>query len=732
MLIHNAITHATFPPVYLEQLSPYADYSFESVIVAGESCSEELVRLWTSKSNFFNAYGPTEATVCASVSMLALGDPISIGSSIDNTELYILDKNNRLLPYGGVGELAIGGAGLARGYLNLPELTAERFIKNPFSDESNARLYKTGDLVRYISDGNIQFIGRKDDQVKIRGFRVELGEIENCLNKHPSVKASKVLCVDNACKKKTDLELEKKTVELWPSIAEFLIYDDLVYGIMASDEFRNECYRKVFNKNLKGKVVVEIGPGTEVVLSRLCIEAGAKKVYAIEILKETYLKAKALVKSLDLEHKIILIHGDCLKTDLPEKADYCISEIVGSIGGSEGAAKIINDSKRFLKKPECILPRRTVTKIAAFNLSEECFDYVFSDSAAHYVNRIFEEHQFCFDLRLSLKNIDDNMIVSTSDILEDLNHTEIVDLESKHKIRLDFKQSSTFTGFLVWLNLHIDEDNVVDILKHKASWLPIYFPISLNGIKVSKGDRLEAIVHRKLSKDGLHPDFFITGNLYQRQGVIIPISYDAYHVTTGFRDTPFYERLFSESKVPRLDDSKILTNNNEIDKRLTAYVIANKEEDTGLLSQLKLHLENYLPNYMQPSSFVFLEEFPLTPNRKIDKKALRTKDSSLPQKEYVSPESKNEIALVRIWSNLLNLDVSSIGVTSNFFDLGGHSLLVIKLITLIKSEFLVEPNAKTIFEIETLGELVASIENALVIKNLKSRPKELDLEEEWL
>src|SRR5262249_6923240 len=137
----------------------------------------------------------------------------------------------------------------------------------------------------------------------------------------------------------------KKPVELWPSIAEFFVYDEVVYRAMAIHEFRNHCYLAAFQKVLPGKKVVEIGPGPDVILSRLSLEAGAEKVYAIELLEEPYRQAQQTVQALGLEERIILMHGDATAIELPEQVDYCISEIVGSIGGAEGAAKIINNAR---------------------------------------------------------------------------------------------------------------------------------------------------------------------------------------------------------------------------------------------------------------------------------------------------------------------------------------------------------------------------------------------------
>jgi amino acid adenylation domain-containing protein len=138
-----------------------------------------------------NNYGPTEATVVATFGrVLPTAHPDglpSIGRPIANTQIYLLDEHLRQVPLGEPGELYIGGAGLAKGYLNRPELTAEKFIAHPFSDEPGVRLYKTGDLARYLPDGQLAFLGRTDHQVKIHGFRVELGEIEAALDKHPAV-----------------------------------------------------------------------------------------------------------------------------------------------------------------------------------------------------------------------------------------------------------------------------------------------------------------------------------------------------------------------------------------------------------------------------------------------------------------------------------------------------------------------------------------------------------------
>jgi amino acid adenylation domain-containing protein len=205
-LREQAITIITFPPSALAAL-PVEDLpALRTITVAGEACSAELVQHWAVGRQFFNLYGPTESTIWATAIECIDGSRTpSIGRPIANTQIYILDSHLQPVPLGVPGELCISGVSLARGYLDRPELTAERFVPNPFADEPGARMYKTGDLARYLSDGNIEFLGRIDHQVKIRGFRIELGEIEAVLGQHTAVRETVVIA-------REDVPAEKRLV----------------------------------------------------------------------------------------------------------------------------------------------------------------------------------------------------------------------------------------------------------------------------------------------------------------------------------------------------------------------------------------------------------------------------------------------------------------------------------------------------------------------------------------
>ncbi|MCK9395632.1 MAG: amino acid adenylation domain-containing protein, partial [Methylobacter sp.] len=162
------------------------------ILCGGEPLPQELKQYFAaSGSEAWNMYGPTETTIWSTVARITKDEPINIGKPIANTQVYIVDSNNRLAPIGLPGELCIGGDGLAKGYLNNPGLTAEKFIDNPLKPGS--RLYRTGDLARRREDGVLEHMGRLDHQVKIRGYRIELGEIESWLNRHPAIRQSVVV-----------------------------------------------------------------------------------------------------------------------------------------------------------------------------------------------------------------------------------------------------------------------------------------------------------------------------------------------------------------------------------------------------------------------------------------------------------------------------------------------------------------------------------------------------------
>ncbi|MBW4507955.1 MAG: amino acid adenylation domain-containing protein [Scytonematopsis contorta HA4267-MV1] len=228
--------------------------SVRTVNLAGEPLQNQLVQKIYKQETIqrvFNLYGPSEDTTYSTFALVKKGDSIvTIGRPISNTQVYLLDEHLQPVPIGVSGELYIGGDSLARGYFNHPQLTEEKFIPNPFSNSKSERLYKTGDLARYLPDGNIEFLGRLDYQVKIRGFRIELGEIEAVLNTHPQIRQAVVTTTEDILNNKR-----------------------LVAYVVASDEIINtEPLRELLKQKLPEYMI----PSAFVTLDTLPLTANGK------------------------------------------------------------------------------------------------------------------------------------------------------------------------------------------------------------------------------------------------------------------------------------------------------------------------------------------------------------------------------------------------------------------------------------------------------------------------
>jgi amino acid adenylation domain-containing protein len=196
LMQREGVTITDLPPAVMALLPGEEFPALRVAFVGGEAFSGDLVNRWVRPGRtFYNGYGPTEGTVTVIIYKCEGSWDRSppIGKPMYNQRAYVVDKSLHPVPVGVPGELCLGGAGLARGYLKRPELTAEKFIRNPFVDNPKARIYRTGDLVKYLANGDIEFLGRIDSQVKIRGFRIELGEVEAALAQHPGLKQVVVL-----------------------------------------------------------------------------------------------------------------------------------------------------------------------------------------------------------------------------------------------------------------------------------------------------------------------------------------------------------------------------------------------------------------------------------------------------------------------------------------------------------------------------------------------------------
>jgi len=675
-------TVVTLPPAFLRTLEGVPLPTLRVLITAGEAAAVRELCHYADTLATFNAYGPTETSVCATLQRVTPADAtrtrLPIGRPLPNTVCRVVDARNQLVPVGVPGELVIAGVGVARGYHGDDALTRLRFGLDAASD---LRTYRSGDRVCWLEDGSLDFLGRLDDQVKVSGFRIEPMEVEHALRGCADVADGVVVPVARA---DGSLALaayycRAPRVELWPSVAEFYVYDDVVYSSMANDVERNRRYSGAFAAHLKGKVVLDIGTGPFAILSRLAIDAGAARVYAVDLLESTAAKARQTVERLGLSDRITVLHGDARTIELPELADVCISEIVGGIGGSEGAADIINHARRLLKDPAAMLPQRSVTRLAAVNLPEGSFDWGFPEVAAHYVERIFSDIGRPFDLRLCVKNLPAQAIVSTVGVLEDLDYTRPMALEATHLDELVIERAGPVTGLLAWLQLHVDADHVVDILENPASWLPVYIPLDLGDVAFAPGDRLQLAVHRSLAHNGFNPDFHLDGFARCASGRSFEFQASSLHFGDGFRATPFMARLFEGDGVPRATRNGV--------------------------QDIRAALARRLPAHAVPAYVVELAQLPLNVSGKVDRKALPS-----PMVTAASAVARQETPVERllrhVWQAVLGRDL--IGLDEDFFMLGGDSIRAIQIVSRLR-RLRLRAEIQDIFQHPTIASLASEL-----------------------
>jgi amino acid adenylation domain-containing protein len=292
LLLSARITHATLPPALLVQMAPSLSYAFERLILAGEACEERLAWTWAERFTVCNAYGPSEATVCVTSTEVHKGDRITLGHALPNVETLVADAAGAHQPIGAPGELLVGGAGLARGYLHRPELTAERFLTHP--SYPDRRLYRTGDLVRRLATGELEFLGRVDAQVKMRGFRIEPGEIEARLGDLPGVDRAVVIMRGEGAAKR-----------LVAYVIPGAVGDDQLAALPA-----------ILRVSLKRTLPDYMLPSAIVLLERIPLTRNGK--VDTRALPEPTLAATAdrVIPTTDLERALVALWSDLLQVDV--------------------------------------------------------------------------------------------------------------------------------------------------------------------------------------------------------------------------------------------------------------------------------------------------------------------------------------------------------------------------------------------------------------------------------
>lgn len=336
-----------------------------------------------------------------------------------------------------------------------------------------------------------------------------------------------VLNQDDLLEVVTDI-IKNGNIVLCPSLGEYPVYNDLSYGVMCCDFDKTNAYRQAIQKNAKDKTIVEIGTGSQALLALMCAEAGAKMIYAIEANEDAAEQAAKLIKSKNLEHKIKVIYGYSTDIQLPERVDLCVSEIIGNIGSSEGAISILNSAKDFLKDDGYMIPERCITQIAPVTMPSNLYKSDLTDGILqNYVNHIYQAVGYEFLItRYAVYNFPESNVIAPPEIFEDIYFNNHPEPEESRTVEFHIQNDSRFDGFLLWVCLHVDKDNVIDTFRN-ISWTPVYLKTQERDFM--KGDILKVDCMRKLSRNQINPDYFFDCTV-ERNGLKIEnFRIESYH-----------------------------------------------------------------------------------------------------------------------------------------------------------------------------------------------------------
>jgi amino acid adenylation domain-containing protein/FkbM family methyltransferase len=654
-------------PAHLDLLgqsisSDEAEGRTRAFIIGGEALLEESLSFWRAHApgtRLINEYGPTETVVGCCVYDASASEPrsgaVPIGKPIANTQIYLLDGCLEPVPLGVEGELYIGGVGVARGYLNMADLTADRFIPDPFSGARGARLYKTGDVGRYYPDGNIEFVGRTDDQVKVRGYRIELGEIESVLKQHPAVQDAAVALRENSRVDKRIAAFIVPDQALAPVVRKLLSYDES--GVAAGDSlyelpnrmriFQNNkgeteyLYKEIFGERAylqhgiklkEGACIFDVGANIGMFTLFVAQHCDGVKVYAFEPIPATFDILRRNVELYGINARLF----PCGLSNRPGEATFFHYPHLSLMSG------------RFADVVE------EIEVVKRFELNQQGFQ---DDSALRWNEGLLDE---LLGERLACQPVSCHLR-SLSEIIR----AEGIDTIDLLKIDAEKSELPIFEGI------------------NQEDWPKIkQVVVEVHDIE----DRLERVL-----------------SLLREQGFEVELAQETYlkqtnlHVVFGVRPVPEDEPV----SVPATGAGSM-------------FGWHSLEE---LIESIRAFLRKRLPEYMIPAEIDALDSLPLSRNGKVDRQALARRVNGGREKTASRLELKSEEKtpaeemLAGIWSQVLGRE--RVGAGDNFFELGGHSLLATQVMSRVREVFKAELPLRSIFEAPTVAELARLIESRI-------------------
>ncbi len=726
----------------------------------------------------FNNYGPTECTVVTTSGQVwPNADPVhrpTIGHPIANTQVYILDAHLNAVAVGVDGEIYIGGDGVARGYVNRPELTAERFIYHSLDGKPERRLYKTGDLARYCPDGNIEFLGRLDHQVKLRGFRIELGDIEAALSQHPGIQDSVVVAREDKFGEKRLVayivpkqqfetavsdspwaESQNEQISNWEMLFEETFadarepedpttntagvsssYTNAPVPAAESRDWVDHAANRVLS--LKPNRVLDIGCGLGRTLFRVapqCLRYWGTDFSQVALdYVERHLDLLGNKRGVV---KLIRARADDF-SDIP-KSHFDTVVINGVVQYFPHIDHLVNVLEGALSAVEpggmiFIGDVRSLPLLEAFQLSVDLYqspDALPTDLLWQRVRRnIAQDEELVIDPTFFKALAYSRSRISCVDILLKRGWAQNELTRFRYDVILYVEPQIQPEQNIPWLDW-VKEKLTLGLLRQRLADQPDALGIAgvpnsrvLPEVRaaagLAKGGQSTTVSELRHAIETMRDETFHPEAFWALEDDL-PYSVDITWARTG---AEFFDVFLKRRNLNGGRRSPASFPGNTITPRPWRSYAHNPIEvklNQTLRSSLRSLIGKRLPSYMMPSAFVFLDSLPRSPNGKVDRNALPAPEPTGFELEqnFTAPQTSIEKVLAQIWAEILGLE--QVGIHANFFDLGGHSLLATQVTSRLRDKFQVELPLRTLFERPTIADL------ALVIAEMQAEEANVSL-----
>ncbi len=758
------LTAGLFHQMAEEQIERFSGLT--QLLAGGDVLSSphvEQVARELSHCQLINGYGPTENTTFTCCYRVKPEETfcgsVPIGFPISNTQVFVLDESMRSVVDGQPGELYIAGDGLARGYLNDAALTAERFVPHVFSSDAGARLYRTGDNVRRLADGRVEFLGRLDQQVKIRGYRVEPGEVNAALAQHPLVRESVVVARNESRASKRLVayvvhddktsgarNFDARHVEQWQKL-----YDETYCGTSADIEpaFNTVGWNSSYTGkpippeemrewvdqtverivSLRPKRVLEIGCGTGLLLFRIAPQCEAYfatdlSAAVIDQLKRNLERSPADLRQVTLSQQpaddfsefeadsfdLVILNS---VTQYFPSIDYLLRVLEGAVRLTKPGGRVFIGDVRNLDLLE--------TFHAAVQTHRASGSVSIEELTRRVRRAVQEENELLIDpgfFKAATRQFEKSCAVK---VMPKMGHYQNEMTKFRYDVVLTIIPSVVEGEQVQWSNWTVEGlnlDAVNKMLRDKERRILALADVP-NARVLLDSQLLDLINGPNPSgtvadmRDALSSNRDVGVDPHQLLAIGQANSYAVHFSLSHSASDGRYDVIFTKNKPSSVGESIPQRWKPQPEqKRWAEYANQRSQKSSfvSLVPELRAFLQAKLPEYMMPSAFVFLDRLPLTPNGKVDRQALPDPDRSRPelQQAYVGPRDRTEKILAGLCADVLGID--RIGIYDNFFECGGHSLLATQVCARVRESFGVELSLRDFFAAATIAGLAALIE----------------------